>query len=99
MDGYIVCFIRRDNKPDENYFYHTLKEAEEHLNLFKNDDSGLYRRIEVQNTNDNVRRLLSLDFDQLFRQFYLVSVIGVTKSKPPDIDFIKNFWYNIDVRK
>ena len=47
MDNeYIVRFIRKDDKPVEEFFYHTYEEAFVHLALFRNDDSGLYRRIE-----------------------------------------------------
>lgn len=46
-NGYIVRFIRKDNKPVEEFFYHTYEEAFVHLALFRNDDSGLYRRIEI----------------------------------------------------
>ena len=46
-NGYIVRFIRKDDKPVEEYFYHTYEEAFVHLALFRNDDSGLYRRIEI----------------------------------------------------
>lgn len=49
MKGYIVRFIRKDNKADEEYFYRTYKEAICHLELFKDDDSGLYKRIEIVN--------------------------------------------------
>ncbi len=48
MDNeYIVRFIRKDDKPVEEFFYHTYEEAFVHLALFRNDDSGLYRRIEI----------------------------------------------------
>ncbi len=46
-NGYIVRFIRKDDKPIEEFFYHTYEEAFVHLALFRNDDSGLYRRIEI----------------------------------------------------
>ena len=44
---WIVRFVRKDKKPDEEYFYHTQSEAEYHRSLFDNDDSGLYEKIEV----------------------------------------------------
>ena len=48
MDNeYIVRFIRKDDKPVEEFFYHTYEEAFVHLALFRNDDSGLYRQIEI----------------------------------------------------
>ena len=44
-----VRFVRKDGKPDEVYQYHTLEEALAHLELFKNDDSDLYKTIDVIN--------------------------------------------------
>ena len=44
---YIVRFIRRNHKPNENYCYNTLKEAMQHYTLFKDDDSELYKEISV----------------------------------------------------
>ncbi|WP_343252899.1 hypothetical protein [Ligaoa zhengdingensis] len=46
---WIVRFIRKDGKPDEEYYYRSLAEAEYHKNLFLDDDSGLYERIEIIN--------------------------------------------------
>lgn len=44
---WILRFIRRDGKPDEEYYYHTRREAENHKELFRDDDSGLYEDIEI----------------------------------------------------
>lgn len=44
---FITRFIRTDEKLEENYYYQTFEEAERHLYLFDNDDSGLYRNISV----------------------------------------------------
>ena len=44
---YIVRFVRADGKADEEYFYHRELEARYHLELFRDDDSGLYRYIEL----------------------------------------------------
>lgn len=49
---WIVRYIRKDAKPDEEYFYHSQGEAEYHRDLFQNDDSGLYEKIEVINETD-----------------------------------------------
>ena len=46
---WIVRFVRKDGKPDEEYYYRSLAEAEYHKNLFLDDDSGLYERIEIIN--------------------------------------------------
>ena len=54
MEYYITRFIRRDSKPHEEYFYHSLQEAENHLSLFIDDDSNLYKRIEITDENGNV---------------------------------------------
>jgi hypothetical protein len=45
--GYIVRFVRRDRKPNEEYLYRILEEARQHFDLFNEDDSGLYDSIEV----------------------------------------------------
>lgn len=42
-----VRFVRVDGMPDEVYYYHNQKDAEEHLALFRSDDSGLYQRIDL----------------------------------------------------
>ena len=49
MNNYfIVRFVRADGGPDEEYYYHTEKEATDHFNLFQNDDSNLYTRIKIE---------------------------------------------------
>ena len=55
MPDYITRFVRADGQPDEEYFFHTADSAREHLDLFADDDSGLYSRIEVvQYSTDTV---------------------------------------------
>ncbi len=44
---FIVRFVRKDNKQDEEYYYSKLEDAKYHFSLFATDDSGLYRRIEL----------------------------------------------------
>lgn len=46
---WIVKFIRKDGKPDEEYYYSSLADAEHHRDLFLDDDSGLYEKIEIIN--------------------------------------------------
>lgn len=48
---WIVRFIRKDAKPDEEYFYHS-QVSRNTRDLFQNDDSGLYEKIEVINETD-----------------------------------------------
>ena len=50
--GWIVRFIRKDGKANEEYYYHTQAEAEYHRDLFQDDDSELYEKIEVVNEAD-----------------------------------------------
>ena len=45
--GYFVRFVRRDGKPDEEYFYRAADDAQRHFDMFADDDSGLYEKIEV----------------------------------------------------
>lgn len=53
---YIVRFVRKDQQPDEEYYYRRLKDAEYHLSLFEDDDSGLYDRIELIDTEKNIEQ-------------------------------------------
>ena len=55
---YIVRFIRRDGQPDEEYFYNFKPDAENHLNLFRDDDSELYKRIEVLRADGSLEMVL-----------------------------------------
>ena len=43
----------------EDYVYHTREEAEAHLKLFEDDDSGLYRNIAVIDDTNTVLTILS----------------------------------------
>lgn len=47
MPDFITRFVHCDEQPVEEYFYHTAEDAKAHMNLFRDDDSGLYSRIEV----------------------------------------------------
>lgn len=44
---YLLKFVRRDRQPNEEYFYNNQQDAEYHMNLFRDDDSELYCRIEL----------------------------------------------------
>lgn len=59
---YLVRFVRKDGQPDEIYDYAHRSDAEYHFGLFRNDDSGLYVRIEfiidaghLQSVADTIR--------------------------------------------
>jgi hypothetical protein len=59
-NGYIVRFIRKDGKPVEEFFYHTYEEAFVHLALFRDDDSGIYQRIEIVRASGNEKAITAL---------------------------------------
>ena len=40
--------------PCEEYYYHKREDAEAHLNLFRDDDSGLYKSIVVVDDADTI---------------------------------------------
>jgi len=46
-NGYFVRLARRDGKPDDEYFYRVAEDAQRHFDMFADDDSGLYEKIEV----------------------------------------------------
>lgn len=45
---YMVRFVRKDGKPDEEYYYQSRKDAEYHFHLFDNDDSVIYKEICIE---------------------------------------------------
>ena len=42
---YIVRFLRKDEQPNEEYYYNSMHAALEHFMLFENDDSNLFEEI------------------------------------------------------
>ena len=50
---FITRFVKADGSPNEDYYYHSSQEAVDHMNLFQNDDSGLYKNISVLNEKTN----------------------------------------------
>lgn len=44
---YIVRFFRKDNDSTEEYYYRNVDDAKYHLSLFREDDSGLYEKIDI----------------------------------------------------
>ena len=44
---YIVRFVRVDGQPNEEYIYNEPLGAIRHLKLFTNDDSKLYKKIQL----------------------------------------------------
>ena len=43
--NYIVKFLRRDNQPDEEYIYWNQQDAKHHFELFRHDNSNIYKKI------------------------------------------------------
>lgn len=64
-NGYIARFIRRDEKGDEEYYYLAYGDALNHLALFKNDNSGLYKRIEIVDSRSLLLPYVVLDFQDM----------------------------------
>ena len=61
--NYIVLFQRKDGQPDEEYVYRDRDDAEHHFRLFRNDDSGLYKKIALLLwIGDVTTELSSIDF-------------------------------------
>ena len=58
MELYVVRFVRRDMEPVEEYYYSNINAAEGHLNLFLDDDSELYDRIELLRQDPDVEVML-----------------------------------------
>lgn len=57
---YVVRFVRKDRRPDEEYFYLDEKDAQYHFQCFENDDSELYIRVEIEKQqNGNNHREIS----------------------------------------
>ena len=57
---YLVRFIRKDLQQDEEYYYNMLQDAQKHLNLFMEDVSGLYQRIELLKTAGGLETILDV---------------------------------------
>lgn len=63
MPDFVITFIRFDGQPNEEYWYSSVDEAKAHWDLFRGDDSGLYRRIEVTQYSTG-ETLYCMDFDK-----------------------------------
>lgn len=78
---YVVRFVRKDGKPDEEYFYHTKADALYHFNLFLNDDSGLYRMIAIYNDATNFVEDM-IPFDDSGRPLPVLSEGSIVRLRP-----------------
>jgi hypothetical protein len=59
--SYLLKFIRKDCSEDEEQYYNNEGDAEDALELFKADDSGLYECIELIKVDWYNRRNTELD--------------------------------------
>lgn len=55
---YAVRFIRKDNKPAEEYLYRRKDDAEAHFNLFLLDDSDLYAHIDLTEASNDQKEVV-----------------------------------------
>jgi hypothetical protein len=80
-DRYIVCFYPED-APREEYYYTTLTDAMNHLKLFLDDDSGLYRKISLihDRTNTVLRCLFFSKSGQLRADFSEGDIVRLAPS-------------------
>lgn len=75
--GYVVKFILGKHKPDkmcekEIYYYSHKKDAVNHFNSFKEDDSNLYRKIElIELANHREYILDQIDYENDWRRWKL----------------------------
>lgn len=61
---YITRFVRRDPRPNEEYYYPTIEEARYHLEQFRGDDSELYKRIEIVSDDEPEKAIETLAFEK-----------------------------------
>lgn len=59
---YIVRFIRVDGAMVEDYYYKGFEDALSHLILFVEDDSNLYKQIQIIHSEMEDHVLISLPF-------------------------------------
>ena len=60
---YTVVFRRRNNEPDEIYYYNEYKDALYHYNLFKNDNDPDYKDMYISMELNIEKRVFSLKID------------------------------------
>ncbi len=64
---YVVSVIRKDKQPDEDYTYDRYEDAKKHFELFRNDDSGLYTKIELMTwlaDNSSITVFDTIEFEE-----------------------------------
>ena len=49
----IIRFVRKDGEPDEDHLFVDLEDALYHMDMFQEDDSGLYEKIVLFDEDGN----------------------------------------------
>ncbi len=60
--GYIVRVVYKVDKPDDEYFHYRYNDAVEHLKSYRDDKSGLTKRIEIIDSNTFHLPYIALEF-------------------------------------
>lgn len=55
---FFVRFVRKDNQPDEFYAYQNMVDAKNHFDMFINDDSDIFSRIELIRNDEEAESTL-----------------------------------------
>lgn len=55
---FFVRFVRKDTQPDEFYAYSTKAAAKNHFDMFLDDDSDIFSRIELIQSDNEVESTL-----------------------------------------
>lgn len=88
---YITRFVRKDDKPNEEYFYITKEAALRHMMLFTEDDSNLYRNISVLDEETNtVLAVIAFEGKRIPKLFHIGSKVQLVEAwvKPEELDNI-----------
>lgn len=90
-----VVFNPKDSDNPEIYYYNNRKDAEEHLEMFKDDDSGLYKTIALINSNKNeVYRILY--FGKSDTCLLDLSIDDIVKLKPEySTELERKYYYSV----
>ena len=89
---FLVQFVRRDGKPNEEYYYHSKQSAVDHLNLFYNDDSKIYQYIKLFRVNKAQNILIkSIEFCCWFEA---ANIGGFFENYIDLIEIYTKSWYN-----
>lgn len=93
--NYIVRFIPVSRsswsmEEYEDYYYNTESEAENHINMFIDDDSGLYKRIAVINPSNTVTHVLVFEHGSLLNNLYEDDIVRLRSeyARPEELKYL-----------